>query len=119
MKQKITLAIYIDCETWYKVKEDGEVKLYKDPGRQVKYNILKLKEFLRENGIKTGGLWIDAIVVMVDNNVTVQRQPHDYTVLGPVDLPDYITNARKRMDIYTVLSIGTLIKPCTMDEISY
>ncbi|MBC7118917.1 MAG: hypothetical protein H5T36_00535 [Methanobacteriaceae archaeon] len=49
----------------YKVKEDGEGRLYRGPGRQVKHNILNHKEFLRENGIKTGGLWIEAIVGIV------------------------------------------------------
>ncbi|HIH62073.1 MAG TPA: NERD domain-containing protein [Methanobacteriales archaeon] len=71
----------IDGGTWYKVKGDEEIELYKDPGRQVKYNILRLKEFLRENGIRKR-IWMEAIIVMINNNATIHKQPPDYTVLG-------------------------------------
>lgn len=57
-------------------------------------NILYLKSFLEEKGIKKSRIYAKGIVAFVQNNVSITRESENYKVLSPSAIPEYILTHR-------------------------
>lgn len=95
-------------DKWYQIRNGEEREIYRNPGNQIKHAIVKFKEFLEEKGIGKR-IWIEAIVVMVNGNAKVEKEPDGYTVLEPSELVKYIKEKRGTIDAKTLETITQII----------
>lgn len=98
----------IEGETWYKKTKNGNKIISHNPGKQIKTSVLKFKEFLRSKGIRKR-IWIEAIVVMVNKNAKIHKEPKGYVVLMPVELVNYIKTRKGSIDTKTLKDIDKII----------
>lgn len=64
------------------------------PSKQIKNNVVKLREFLKQNIKFTEKLWFETIVVFSNKNITLNEINTNVKVLKVEDLLDYIKNHR-------------------------
>ena len=103
----------------FEVREDEWIKhgtgtnLPKSPGKQAKENAIALRNFLKSEGINIKNLWIEAIVTLVNENVIIKKEPRNYKILNPPEIPDFILNNKVNIDQDLLTKTIELIMPYT------
>ena len=103
---------------WF-YKNGSRVKKAKgQPGKQVMANSMSLKKFLEDNGVNIGEVWINSIVTLIDNNFKIEQKPKYYNVLFPSNIPQFILNSNRKIDMDILKEAVLLIEPYCI-ELSY
>ncbi len=108
----------ISGNRWYYYKDNKYNEIKQNPGTQLMRNILYLKSFLEEKGIKKSRIYAKGIVAFVQNNVSITRESENYKVLSPSAIPEYILTYRITDDEKLLAKIAMELEPhCT--ELTY
>jgi len=108
----------INGNRWYYYKNNKYIEIKQNPGTQLMRNILDLKSFLEDKGIKKSKIYAKGIVAFVQNNISITREPENYKVLSPSAIPEHILTHRKTDDENLLAKIALELEPyCT--ELTY
>jgi len=103
-----------DEEWFYKSSK----KSHGQPGKQVMANAISLRNFLIDNGVNMDGVWVNSIVTLLNNNFKIEQKPKRYNVLSPPNIPEFILNHNRKIDINIIKEVAYLIGPHSK-ELSY
>lgn len=105
-------------DQWYRYKNNQYSKMEKNPGKQLIINILQLKSFLEEANISKSKVYANGIVALVQKNYSITRQPENYKVCSPSEIPDYILSRQETNNKKLLAKIAMELEPyCT--ELTY
>lgn len=105
----------INGNQWYYYK-NGKYNLIKNknPGIQLIRNIMNLKSFLADSGIKKSQIYAYGIVAFIQNNYSIKKKPDNYQILRPTQIPEYIQSRKKPGNLEILGKIVQEIEPyCT------
>lgn len=98
-----------DKEWFYKTVRTIK-KAKSQPGKQVLVNAISLREFLIDNCIDMDGIWIQAIVTLVNKNFKIEEKPKHYTILFPETISRFIQNSNRNIDTDILNKITILLE---------
>ncbi len=111
-------SFLVKDDEWFYRNGNRVKKAKGQPGKQVMVNSISLKKFLADNGINMGGVWINSIVTLINNNFKIEQKPQRYNVLFPSTIPQFILNSNRKIDVDVLKEMALLIEPCCI-ELSY
>jgi hypothetical protein len=94
---------------WFYRKGRTLVKTKSSPAKQVKRNVIFLRNFLMENDIKLEHNWINGIVAFVGGHFKIEQKTNYYFILRPSTIASYIARSRQALDNKTILALVNLL----------
>lgn len=80
-------------DKWYQYKQKwSEGYEIKSPSKQVKGQVLRLKQFIKSKNIYNNNIWIDGLVVFTNDYASLNLKHQTVPVLKIGELVDYIKN---------------------------
>jgi len=84
-------------------------KVRNNPGRQAQRNAKGLMKYLSHKGIR-GVKWITSMVILVNDDYEIKKNPRNYVVLKPSELNDYIMNKNQQIKNKNTLGLSLILK---------
>lgn len=108
----------INDNDWFYKKGHDLYRIYKSPGKQVMNNAISLRKFLMDNDVNMDGIWVNSIVILLNNNFKIEKKSRHYYVLFSSTIPKFILNFNGKIDVDVIRDVALLIEPYCI-EMSY
>lgn len=107
----------IDGDQWYYYKQGKYNQARYDPTDQVTRNEYDLENFLWSNNISSLDLSLTSIVALVNDNFRVTRKTHEYDVMAPKNLKNFILSYNGNPDVDALKKSVLILKQCCTEFI--
>ncbi|HMK53405.1 MAG TPA: nuclease-related domain-containing protein [Methanobacteriaceae archaeon] len=103
----------IEGDDWWKESESKRVKSLSNPGKQSKSKTMELRKFLNSQDVNIEYVWINPIVSLPSDQYRADKKPHNYDLMNPDEVSDFILNRKSKIDEDMINRVVTVIKRCS------
>lgn len=115
--KNFNIPYILEDNEWYYRKNKELKKAPKNPTKQLKANVTFLGQYLRSNDIFIANKFIIPILAYVNTEkLTIKKEPNDYHIMKPKEIPEFILNNENEIDDYILKRSIEMIKPFIQNE---